>query len=412
MNMQQLLVTSIVPMFNVELYLAKCLESIVEQTWRPLEIIVVDDGSPDRSGEMADGLALLQEEIIVVHESNKWLGGARNTGLDLASGEYISFVDSDDYLVSEAYEKLIAFAEDKQCQVVQFGCYRIHPDGSGKNVSIPDVVAAGKVHREEDIRREILPILIQSHAINGAQFRLYRDISGKMHNGDGTEFRFREELRYAEDYVSCLDWFPKYRSYALLPEPLYYYVVNPESIMNAYNPRRIKQLVVLYEIREEFMRREGFLSQEYLYMSANLLMKLVFDQLGRLVGERGLTIGQELQKLRESCDDTQIAEAAGRLVNSHMDDWGGLGRWALKAIHGHKYRLLLALLVLQNRMHLAHFCHFGALSGDLVSFHKYSFGMLSANMSGYSVYEYNWFGSPIILCHVTLSVCEKAAEQS
>ncbi len=195
-----------------------------------------------------------------------------------------------------------------------------------------------------------MPVLIRSHAINGAQFRLYKGISGIAHHLNGAQFRFREELRYAEDYVSCLDWFPKYKNYALLAEPLYYYVVNPDSIMNAYNPRRIQQLVILYKIREEFMRREGFLSQEYLYMSANLLMKLVFDQLGRLVGERGLTIGQKLQKLRESCDDTQITEATGRLVNSHMDGWGRLGRWAIKAIHGHKYCLLLSLLVLQNRM--------------------------------------------------------------
>ena len=350
MNMQKPLVTSIVPMFNVEQYLAKCLESIVEQTWRPLEIIVVDDGSPDHSGEMADGMALLREEIIVVHESNKWLGGARNTGLDFANGEYISFVDSDDYLASEAYEKLIAFSEDKHCQVVQFGCYRIHPDGSGTQSSIPSVIVPEKVYSAEDIKKEILPILIQSHAINGAQFRLYHGISGMAHHLNGAQFRFREELRYAEDYVSCLDWCPKYESYALLPEPLYYYVVNPDSIMNAYNPNRIQQLVTLYEIREDFMWGEGLLSQDYQYMSANLLMKLVFDQLGRLAGERGLTIKQKFQNLREACDDAQIVEATGRLVNSHMDGWGRLGRWAIKAIHGHRYRLLLALLVLQNRM--------------------------------------------------------------
>lgn len=350
MNMQQPLVTSIVPMFNVEQYLVKCLESIVEQTWRPLEIIAVDDGSPDHSGEMADGMALLYGELIVVHENNKWLGGARNTGIDIARGEYIGFVDGDDYLVPDAYEKLVTFAKEKQCQVVQFGCYHIHPDGSGKKASIPSVIVPEKVYTAEDIKQEILPVLIRSHAINGAPFRLYRGICGKMHNGDVTAFRFREELRYAEDYVSCLDWFPKYKSYALLAEPLYYYVVNPESIMNAYNPRRIQQLVILYDIREKFMLREGFLSKEFQYMSANLLMKLVFDQLGRLAGERCLTIGEKLQNLRESCDDTQIAEATERLVNSHMDGWGGLGRWAIKAIHGHKYRLLLALLVLQNRM--------------------------------------------------------------
>ena len=170
------------------------------------------------------------------------------------------------------------------------------------------------------------------------------------HHFNGAQFRFREELRYAEDYVSCLDWFPKYKSYALLPEPLYYYVVNPDSIMNAYNPRRIQQLLMLFDIREEFMKKECFQSQADKYVSANLLLKLVFDQLENLAGLSSLKISQKLQKLKELCGDTRMIEASGRLVKGSMDDWGRLGRWSIHAIHQRSHVWLLFLLFLQKWM--------------------------------------------------------------
>ena len=100
------LISVIVPVYNVEAYLDKCIRSIVDQTYKNLEIILVDDGSPDRSGAICDAWAARDSRIRVIHQKNAGGGAARNAGLDIASGDLIAFVDSDDYLSADMYSHL------------------------------------------------------------------------------------------------------------------------------------------------------------------------------------------------------------------------------------------------------------------------------------------------------------------
>ena len=104
---EKALVTVVIPVYNVEKYLDRCINSVVNQTYTNLEIILVDDGSPDRCPEMCDACAKRDARIKVVHKKNAGLGSARNTGIDHASGEYICFVDSDDYISVACVELLI-----------------------------------------------------------------------------------------------------------------------------------------------------------------------------------------------------------------------------------------------------------------------------------------------------------------
>ena len=90
-------VSFVLPVYNVMPYLERCVQSLVCQTYKDFEIILVDDGSPDDSGKLCDELATRDERIRVIHQENKGISGARNTGIDNATGEYIIFVDSDDY---------------------------------------------------------------------------------------------------------------------------------------------------------------------------------------------------------------------------------------------------------------------------------------------------------------------------
>lgn len=101
------LVTVIVPIFNVEKYLEKCIDSIRQQTYRNLEIILVNDGSQDNSGSICDRYANLDNRIRVIHKKNGGLSDARNSGIKAANGDYISFIDSDDYIEKETYDILI-----------------------------------------------------------------------------------------------------------------------------------------------------------------------------------------------------------------------------------------------------------------------------------------------------------------
>ena len=116
----QLKISIIVPVYNVEKYLKKCIESLINQTYKNLEIILVDDGSKDSSGKICDEYALIDKRIIVVHKANGGLSSARNAGLKHITGEYVAFIDSDDYLSLILFEKLVLRINEKQDQIISY----------------------------------------------------------------------------------------------------------------------------------------------------------------------------------------------------------------------------------------------------------------------------------------------------
>ena len=100
-------VSVIIPVYKVEEYLERCVQSVLNQTLKDIEIVLVDDGSPDNCPKMCDEFAKKDSRIKVVHKNNEGLGKARNSGLEVATGEYVAFVDSDDYVHPEMYEILL-----------------------------------------------------------------------------------------------------------------------------------------------------------------------------------------------------------------------------------------------------------------------------------------------------------------
>lgn len=119
--MKMPLISVIVPVYNVEKYLERCVNSIVNQTYKNLEIILVDDGSPDNCGKICDELAIKDNRIKVIHKENGGLSSARNAGLDIATGEYITFVDSDDYISIEIFDKCFELSNVQDFDILIFG---------------------------------------------------------------------------------------------------------------------------------------------------------------------------------------------------------------------------------------------------------------------------------------------------
>ena len=119
---KQDLISIIVPVYNVENYIDKCVESIINQSYKNLEIILVDDGSTDSSGEKCDIWAARDRRIMVIHKKNGGLGNARNVGMDHATGEWIGFVDSDDFIEPEMYEVLYRGCVDNGADLCMIGC--------------------------------------------------------------------------------------------------------------------------------------------------------------------------------------------------------------------------------------------------------------------------------------------------
>ena len=114
-------ISVIVPIYNVEEFLDECIQSIVDQTYQNLQIILVDDGSPDRCGEMCEDWARKDKRIEVIHKKNGGLSDARNAGLAEATGEFIAFVDSDDWIESQMYEVMLQTLINENADIVACG---------------------------------------------------------------------------------------------------------------------------------------------------------------------------------------------------------------------------------------------------------------------------------------------------
>ena len=130
MNKEDCRLSVIVPVYNTGEYLHKCLTSILEQTWPVSEIIVIDDGSTDGSGEIAMQLAAKDSRVRVVRQENQGIAATRNNGIELATEKYITFVDSDDYLDKRMYQRLFEIMQEDQSDISICGVTVIYPDGS------------------------------------------------------------------------------------------------------------------------------------------------------------------------------------------------------------------------------------------------------------------------------------------
>lgn len=133
---KDILITVIIPVYNVEKYLDRCADSVLKQTYGNLEIILVNDGSKDGSGALCEKLARKDSRIQVIHKENGGLSSARNAGIDIAKGEYLSFVDSDDWIEEDALEALLTLAVEENAPIACAGRYDVDSESGEKTIGL------------------------------------------------------------------------------------------------------------------------------------------------------------------------------------------------------------------------------------------------------------------------------------
>lgn len=143
----------VVPVYNVEAYLERCIESVITQNVCGIELLLIDDGSKDRSPLICDKYASCFEFIKVIHQENQGLSGARNTGIINSKGKYILFLDSDDYLEPDCIEKIIKELEKRSCDVFIGTAYKVYPSGEKSQFAIHHKISEGCYSSEEYLKR-------------------------------------------------------------------------------------------------------------------------------------------------------------------------------------------------------------------------------------------------------------------
>ena len=232
--MDQVKVSVIVPIFNMQALLATCLDSILNQTFRDFELILVDDGSTDQSPAICCHYRDADARIRVISKENGGLSSARNAGLDAASGKYIYFADSDDYLEPDLLEKAVQVMEQQDCHWVGFGA--IKEDLQGNCLGTVGFKPYSLTISGEEERVDFLMQYLLSYRLGWeACFHLFRGDIIRQH-----QLRFVSEREvFAEDLLFSFTYWQYARSCVMLPECLYHYVQRPDSLMGASRTRDI-----------------------------------------------------------------------------------------------------------------------------------------------------------------------------
>lgn len=231
-------VSIIVPIYNVEKYLDRCMESLLNQTLKDIEIIMVDDGSPDNCPKMCDEYAKKDSRVKVIHKKNAGLGYARNSGLDIAVGEYVAFVDSDDYVDLNAYEVLYNSAIDYNADTVFAG---FKTETTPGNWVIENETDSVRVLSQKESYLYMLNMVANLPGIKeerATSMSVWHSIYKKSII-DKFNLRFYSEREIVcEDIPFQVDFFSKCNKTVLSPVAFYHYCLNDTSLTASFKPEK------------------------------------------------------------------------------------------------------------------------------------------------------------------------------
>ena len=256
------LISVIIPVYNPGKYLQPCLDSVVNQTYQNLEIILIDDGSTDGSAAVCDAYAAKDARIKCIHQENAGVSAARNRGLEHATGDYYSFPDSDDYLEPESYEYLLRLIGQHQCDAVNFEYFATYTDYETTHLLGDDHYGLADTKTAHRLVMSGEPFccnkLFSSHLVKGLQFR--KDI-----------FRGEDSLfaHQALDRAKTV-WFDK--------RPLYHYVQSEQSACRGtFRPSQLSALKLFDAYQPLYKEKYPELWQPFLIGMADLLITLYYD---------------------------------------------------------------------------------------------------------------------------------------
>lgn len=337
-------VTVVVPVYNTEKYLNECIESIRNQTYTNLEIILVDDGAKDNSPQLCDALQRIDDRIIVIHKKNEGAGKSRNRGIEVATGKYILFVDSDDYIKSDLVEKCMDFIGGDVAAMVMYGVQHVDEMGGVIGEKIP--YSDKYIFEKEEVREILLPEVIFSDnkrvrnlEIPACMANFYSlDVIRKI------GWKFESEREYiSEDYYSMLKLYRYIDKFVVLNEALYCYRHGHESLSSSsrlmdYNMIRkyYNQCVLLCKDNGYNEKVLNNISEPYLSFTITCL---------KLKARQNKSLKDKRTELNEILQDIQLYEV---LTKRNLKNEKRTKQFLYKAILTKNYVLARILIYLQS----------------------------------------------------------------
>lgn len=247
-------VSVIVPIYNVENYIHRCLDSIIEQNYSNLEIILVDDGSQDKSGLICEDYVKRDSRIKVIHKKNEGLGFARNSGLDIASGKYVTFIDGDDYIGKLHIEQMVSLIEKTGTDTCMGGYTKVYKN---RNISHKNIFNGLVI--KENIKDRILPRMCGADEkgndfieMSVCMVLFSNEVIKKNH------IRFVSEREFvSEDLMFNFNYYPLSKGVCISNIDDYFYCDNQGSLTTKYRIDRFTSQIKLYDYLFEKAKRLG-----------------------------------------------------------------------------------------------------------------------------------------------------------
>lgn len=223
------MVSIIIPVYNVEKYINRCIDSVINQTYKNIEIILVDDGSTDNSGKICDSYEKKDERIKVIHKENGGLSSSRNVGIDLSRGDIITFLDSDDYLSSEYIEKSVELYNRHNADIVVLKMIYV-----AENIN-------------EEIKNNTIPKIMEFNSEEAIEISLYQTYFSCCAPGKIYNKKIFKDIRFpldklSEDLAVCHELLGCAKKIVYCNEVGYYYRQRSMSIMHTFNIKRLDAL--------------------------------------------------------------------------------------------------------------------------------------------------------------------------
>ena len=304
-----MLVSVIIPVYNVEKYLRKCLNSVLSQTYKELEIILIDDGSTDSSGKICDEYAAKYKNFIVIHKKNEGLGMARNTGMEYMKGEYVTFLDSDDYIEPMLIECLLTNLLENHVDMCKGGFQRVADNGN----ILSTVCYKNEMFREEEARLLLLPRMVGSRPDKKDSVEMC--VWGALYNTchiKEYQLKFPSEREFiCEDLVFNIDYMQYANGASLISDTGYNYRLNTNSLTTRYREDRFDANKKFY-----LSMYQKLTDLQYDEMTILRLKRMFFVALkGVIKQERkeisGYSFRKCIKKIRKICSDSIVTEVIG-----------------------------------------------------------------------------------------------------
>lgn len=230
-------ISVIVPVYNVEPYLHRCIDSILSQTFSDFELILVDDGSPDNSGRICDEYAARDSRIVVIHKENAGVSSARNAGLDVARGKYVTFVDSDDWISEAFFQQAIHSCEEHELDMYLAGFTRVMPDGN----QCDSVIHAEITCFSDELPQDVFADLLNKNYTAASMAKLIR----KQLIGNA---RFDLSMNWGEDLKFVFGLLAQHMKLQATSQVVYYYRVGHASLTASSSMVKCSSTVQTYGI--------------------------------------------------------------------------------------------------------------------------------------------------------------------